>query len=69
MQILWRAGMINSTATTIGQRQLTDLLLRPALESIDLLDWQSFDRAIDLGYRCAAQALEKNRDRLASIGS
>ena len=58
MQILWRAGMINSTATTVGQREQTDLLLRPPLEGIDMLDWQSFDRAVDLGYRHAAETLE-----------
>jgi NTE family protein len=57
MQILWRAGMINSTATTVGQREQTDILLRPPLESIDMLDWRAFDRAVELGYRHAAQAL------------
>jgi NTE family protein len=59
MQVLWRSGMINSAATTIGQRNLTDLLLRPSLDGIDLLDWQAFDRAIELGYRCAIGALDK----------
>jgi len=57
MQILWRAGMINSTATTVGQREQTDLLLRPPLEGIDMLDWRAFDRAVDLGYRYAAETL------------
>jgi NTE family protein len=65
MQILWRAGMINSTATTVGQREQTDLLLRPPLESIDMLDWQAFDRAVDLGYRHAAETLDRY---LASAG-
>lgn len=60
MQILWRSGMINSAATTVGQRELTDLLLRPPLEGIDLLDWQSFDRAVDLGYRYAVRMLEQH---------
>jgi NTE family protein len=66
MQILWRAGMINSTATTLAQRQLTDLIIRPPLERIDLLDWRSFDRAMELGYRCATEALDKHAHRLAS---
>ena len=57
MQILWRAGMINSTATTVGQREQTDLMLRPPLEGIDMLDWRAFDRAVDLGYRYAAETL------------
>jgi NTE family protein len=58
MQILLRAGMLNSAATSIAQRELADVLLRPALEGVDLLDWRAFDRAIEIGYRCAAQALE-----------
>jgi NTE family protein len=60
MQILWRSGMINSAATTVGQRELTDLLLRPPLEGIDMLDWQSFDRAVDSGYRYAVRMLEQH---------
>jgi len=67
MQILWRAGMINSTATTVGQRELTDLLLRPPLEDIDMLDWQAFDRAIELGYRYARKTLEQHGDRLTAV--
>jgi NTE family protein len=64
MQLLWRAGMINSKATTLCQRELTDLLLRPPLEDIDMLDWHAFDRAIELGYRYAVRELEQNRDLL-----
>jgi NTE family protein len=58
MQILLRAGMLNSAATSIGQRELADMLLKPQLDGVDLLDWRAFDRAIDLGYRCAMRALE-----------
>lgn len=57
LQILLRAGMVNSAATTAEQRQLSDLLLTPPLESVDLLDWQAFDQAIEIGYRCAAGQL------------
>jgi NTE family protein len=64
MQILWRAGMINSHATTACQRELTDLLLRPPLADIDMLDWHAFDRAIELGYRYAVRELEQYRDLL-----
>jgi NTE family protein len=56
--------MINSKATTVCQRELTDLLLRPPLEDIDMLDWHAFDRAIELGYRYAVRELEQNRDLL-----
>lgn len=50
LQILWRSGMVNSAAATEVHRGESDLLLRPPLESLDLLDWQAFQRAIDIGY-------------------
>jgi NTE family protein len=66
MQVLLRAGLVNSAATTIGQRRLTDLLLTPPLEGIDLLDWKSFDRGVEAGYRHAAEHLGSFRIRLPS---
>jgi NTE family protein len=65
MKILLRAGMINSTATGIGQRQQTDLLLQPPLASIDLLDWQAFDRVVDIGYRYAVESIEQYQAQIA----
>lgn len=49
--ILVRAGMINSEAGSARRRKLADLLLRPDLERIGLLDWHEFERAIGIGYR------------------
>ena len=57
LQILWRTGMVNSAAATLLRRAQSDLLLTPALESLDLLDWKSFARAIDIGYRDACERL------------
>ncbi|MGE0030458.1 MAG: patatin-like phospholipase family protein [Steroidobacteraceae bacterium] len=57
LQILWRSGMVNSTAATQLRRSQSDLLLTPALESLDLLDWKSMDRAIEIGYRNACERL------------
>jgi NTE family protein len=54
-----RAGMVNSTATAVGQRALTDLLIAPPLHHIDMLDWKAFEQAIDVGYRFAAEALAR----------
>jgi NTE family protein len=59
LQILLRSGMINSTASTIAQRELADLVLKPPLERIDLLDWRACDRAIELGYRYASEVLDE----------
>ena len=64
LQILLRCGMINSASATVAHRQLADLLLKPPLERIDLLDWKAFDRVVELGYRCANEALEKHADEL-----
>ena len=57
LQILWRAGMVNSTTATLERRMQSDLLITPALESLDLLDWKGFERAIEIGYRDACERL------------
>jgi NTE family protein len=57
-QILWRAGMVNSSAMTAAHREKTDLLLQPPLAQIDMLNWSAFDRAITAGYEYAVQRLE-----------
>jgi NTE family protein len=67
MQILLRAGMLNSEATSIGQRELADVLLRPPLERVDLLDWRAFEQTVDIGYRYAAQALESQGTRISAV--
>jgi NTE family protein len=64
LQILWRTGMVNSSTATAMMRQQTSLLLRPPLESIDLLNWKSFDRAIAMGYDHARRVLDDRGGRL-----
>jgi NTE family protein len=56
--------MLNSAATSIAQRELADVLLRPPLEGVDLLDWRAFDRTVALGYQYAAEALEREGSKL-----
>ena len=56
-QILMHAGMVNSVSSLAAQRTLADLMLKPPLANIDLLDWAAFDRAADAGYRYASAAL------------
>ncbi len=63
-QILWRAGMVNSAAATMAHREQTDLLLQPPLETVDMLNWRAFERAIEVGYRYTAERL---RDLPASV--
>jgi NTE family protein len=54
---LVRAGMVNSELGSAQRRKLADLLLRPDLHTVGLFDWQQFDRAIEIGYRHARDAL------------
>jgi len=58
-QVLMHAGMINSAASERAQRELADVLLKPPLPNIDLLNWQAFDRAIQAGYDYARAALDE----------
>ena len=57
-QILMHAGMINSASSAAEQRGLADVLLKPPLANVDLLNWHAFDRAIQAGYDFARLALE-----------
>ena len=59
VSILTRAGTVSSTAQAKALRQQLALFLEPPLESIDLLDWKSFERGIEIGYRHAAEVLER----------
>jgi NTE family protein len=49
-QILMHAGMINSATSAAAQRELADVLFKPPLPNVGLLDWQAFDAAIKAGY-------------------
>ena len=57
-QILWRTGMVNSTALSAAQRDRTDLMLRPPLADIDMLNWKAFERAIQAGYEYTARRID-----------
>jgi NTE family protein len=58
-RILMYSGLVNSAASAAAQRKLADVLLRPPLANVDLLNWQAFDRAIEAGYVYARRALEE----------
>ncbi len=57
-QVLMHAASVNGASSTAAQRDLADLLFKPDLDGIDLLDWRAFDRAIELGYADAVRRLE-----------
>lgn len=57
-QILMHSGMVNGASSAVVQRELADVLLKPPLENVDLLNWREFDRAIQAGYDYARAELE-----------
>jgi NTE family protein len=59
LEVLMHSGMINSTASERAQRDLADVLMKPLLPNIGLLNWQAFDRAIQAGYDYARRALDE----------
>lgn len=60
LQILWRSGTVNSGAMSRAVGEQTDLLIQPALESIDMLNWKGFDRAIEAGYAHTMRVLDES---------
>ena len=59
LRILLRAGMVNSASTAETNASMSDLMLKPPVDGIDLLAWDRFDDAIEVGYVHV-------RDRLAA---
>lgn len=57
LRILLRAGMVNSAATAEHNAAQSSLMLKPPVDAIDLLDWQRFDDAIDIGHRYTRERL------------
>ena len=61
VRILLRSALVASTSRALEDRVAADLLITPPMNHIDLLDWTSFDSAIEVGYRTTMEALEKAR--------
>ena len=51
VRILLRSALVSSAARAQEDREAADLLIVPPMNNIDLLDWTSFDAAIEIGYR------------------
>jgi NTE family protein len=60
VDLLVRAATINSDALARTVRARASILFQPPLETVNLLDWQACDRAIDIGYRHAIEKLEQS---------
>lgn len=62
VRILLRSALVSSTARAQEDRKACDLLIVPPMNGIDLLDWTSFDKAIEAGYRTTMEALDRARE-------
>ncbi|SEE26113.1 NTE family protein [Rhizobiales bacterium GAS188] len=58
VDLLVRAGTVSSDSLGRAARERADILFKPPLEAVDLLDWQACDHAIEAGYRHAIEKLE-----------
>jgi len=65
VDLLFRAATVNSDAHGRAACGQADILFKPALETVDLLDWKACDRAIDAGYRHAIEKLEQRDKSMA----
>lgn len=66
MTILMNSTTLASAAREPVASSLADLEFRPNLPSVGLLDWQSFDHAVNVGYQQASKVLAAmSREELA----
>lgn len=61
VRILLRSALVASTERAQEDRAAADLLMVPPMNHIDLLDWTSFDAAVEVGYRTTMECLDKAR--------
>ena len=61
VRILLRSALVASAARATEDRAAADLLIVPDMDKFDLLDWTSFDVAIEAGYAAAMKALDEAR--------
>jgi NTE family protein len=57
--VLLRAATVSGDSLTKMAHAQADVLFKPPLENIDLLDWLACDQAIEIGYRHAVEKLER----------
>jgi NTE family protein len=57
--VLLRAATVSGDSLTKMALAQPDILFKPPLENVDLLDWQACDQAIEAGYRHAVEKLEQ----------
>ena len=64
--VLLRAATVSGDSLAKMAQARADILFKPPLENVDLLDWQACDQAMETGYRHAVEKLERLRKPVAS---
>ena len=67
IEILMRAGTMNSDAYTTMRRQQCDLLLVPDVQHLSMMNWRAYDRTINLGYQCALEKIDEIEHRVREL--
>jgi NTE family protein len=58
--VLMAAGTLSGMLKSKALRDSVDLLIEPSMATVSMLDWKSFDAAVEAGYRTAMDVLEKD---------
>jgi NTE family protein len=61
--VLLRAATVSGDSLARSAHAHADILFKPVLESIDLLDWQACDQAIEAGYQHAVKKWKSSTNR------
>ena len=62
--VLMAAGMISSYQQSRVHRNDVEMLIEPEISEIAMLDWKSFERIVEAGYRQTIESLEKHKGSL-----
>ncbi|MET0605544.1 MAG: patatin-like phospholipase family protein [Beijerinckiaceae bacterium] len=67
METLYRVGTIGSVSTTRRDQENAAVIIRPPVGQLGLLDWKSFDRAVQIGYNHTKQILAEKPELFAGL--
>ncbi len=59
VSLLMRAATVSTQRDLIAAHEVTDLLIAPKLEGVEIRDWKAYEPAVEAGYKATVAALEK----------
>lgn len=59
VSLLIRAATVTTQRDLAASREVTDLLIAPKLEGVEIRDWKAYEPAVEAGYKATVAALEK----------